>query len=112
MKLKLPLRLLPFPLFPLAALTFLALPGSAEPVPLNTGVAAQSSQLGGFAAGNALDDAVNFTHTLSSDANPTWQVLLPETYRFGILEIFKIQDFKILKGFKISRFQDFKVSKS
>jgi hypothetical protein len=56
-----------------------------------TGIAAQSSQLGGFAASNALDEVVNFTHTLSSDANPTWQVLLPELHTFKTVEIFNRQ---------------------
>lgn len=63
-------------------------PVQGNEIPLITGIAAQSSQLGGFAAANALDDVVNFTHTLNSDANPTWQVLLPESYTFGIVEIF------------------------
>ncbi|MEN8681031.1 MAG: hypothetical protein ABF391_13380 [Akkermansiaceae bacterium] len=85
---KRPFRALSFPLSPLAALALLSLPGFADPIPLSTGIAAQSSQLGGFAASNGLDEAVNFTHTLSNDTNPTWQVLLPETYSFGIIEVF------------------------
>jgi len=65
-----------------------SIPLAGDEIPLFAGIAAQSSQLGGFAATNALDDVVNFTHTLSSDANPTWQVLLPEAYSFGIVELF------------------------
>ena len=60
----------------------------AAPIPVSSGTAAQSSQLGGFAASNALDGVVNFTHTLSSDSNPTWQVLLPQSYSFGEIEAF------------------------
>ena len=65
-----------------------SIPVAGNEIPLFTGIPAQSSQLGGFAAANALDDVINFTHTLNSDANPTWQVLLPETYSFGVVEIF------------------------
>lgn len=65
-----------------------SVPNFGEQIPLITGIAAQSSQLGGFAAENALDDVENFTHTLSSDLNPTWQVLLPESYSFGVIEVF------------------------
>lgn len=65
-----------------------SIPIAGNEIPLFTGIPAQSSQLGGFVAENALDDIVNFTHTLNSDTNPTWQVLLPETYSFGIVEIF------------------------
>jgi len=72
----------------LITLASITAPAAADPIPLDTGIPAQSSQLGGLAAGNALDDSVNFTHTLNSDANPTWQVLLPETYSFGIVEVF------------------------
>jgi len=76
------------PILPLAAFTIFALPSSAELIPLDTGTPAQSSQVGGFAAGNALDDVSNFTHTQGTDDNPTWQVLLPETYAFGVIEAF------------------------
>ncbi|MBT44417.1 MAG: hypothetical protein CL922_03085 [Deltaproteobacteria bacterium] len=61
---------------------------AADPIPLGSGTAAQSSQLGGFDAGRALDEIANFTHTLSSDQASTWQVLLPEIYTFETVEIF------------------------
>ena len=57
-------------------------------MPLSTGTAAQSSQLSGFDAGRALDSTVNFTHTNGSDPNSTWQVLLPQSYSFGVIEVF------------------------
>ena len=57
-------------------------------VDVAAGTAAQSSQLGGFVAENALDDQVNFTHTLAGDENPTWQVLLPESYAFDTVTIY------------------------
>ena len=60
---------------------------AADPIPLGSGTAAQSSQLGGFDAGRALDANVNFTHTTSGDQNPTWQVLLPNARAFGVIEI-------------------------
>ncbi len=72
----------------LAALTFLTGRADAAPIPLETGTAAQSTQLGGFAAGNALDAVVNFTHTQGTDPNPTWQVLLPDIYGFGEIVAF------------------------
>ena len=87
MKSKLPFALNSLPLA-LIALTLLKMPAVAAPVPLDTGIPAQSTQLGGFAAGNALDATVNFTHTLNTDQNPTWQVLLPEAYAFGEIEAF------------------------
>ena len=65
-----------------------SVPEIGTSIPLETGIVAQSSQLGGFGPGNALDDVVNFTATSGSDANPTWQVLLPEAFSFGIVEIF------------------------
>ncbi len=61
---------------------------SADSIPLNSGTAAQSSQLGGFGANNALDSTVNFTHTRNSDSNATWQVLLPDSFSFGEIEVF------------------------
>jgi hypothetical protein len=60
----------------------------ASPIDLSAGTAAQSTQLGGFVPENALDDVVNFTHTDASDENPTWQVLLPESYAFDSVTIF------------------------
>jgi len=69
----------------LASFTFAA---NAAVIDLSTGAAAQSSQLGGFAATNATDALVNFTHTLNSDTNPTWQVLLGDTYTFDTVEAF------------------------
>ena len=60
----------------------------AEPIPLDEGIAAQSSQLGGFDPDRALDDAVNFTHTQAGQGLPaTWQVLLPEPYTFESVTI-------------------------
>jgi hypothetical protein len=55
-------------------------------IDLAGGTAAQSSQLSGFAASNATDAVINFTHTLNSDPNPTWQVLLGESYAFDSVE--------------------------
>jgi hypothetical protein len=57
-------------------------------IDLTTGTAAQSSQLGGFVPENALDDVVNFTHTMAGDENPTWQVLLPASYSFDDVTVF------------------------
>lgn len=57
--------------------------GWADPIPLNTGTAAQSSTLSSFTANLALDTVNNFTHTTSSDNDATWQVLLPEYYSFN-----------------------------
>jgi hypothetical protein len=71
-----------------SCLAFLAASAPAAVINLSVGTAAQSTQLGGFGAGNALDTTVNFTHTLSSDANPTWQVLLPTTWSFDSVEAF------------------------
>jgi len=71
-----------------AVLILSGLAVSAAPIPLNTGIAAQSTQAGANDAGRALDDLVNFTHTTSGDANPTWQVLMPEDYSFGVIEAF------------------------
>jgi hypothetical protein len=60
----------------------------AEPIPLDEGISAQSSQLGGFDAGRALDESVNFTHTQAGVGLPaTWQVLLPESYTFESVTI-------------------------
>jgi hypothetical protein len=48
----------------------------------------QSSQLGGFAAGSAVNGNMgDFTHTLSSDANPSW------TVDFG--EVMKLESFSL-----------------
>lgn len=74
-------------------LGFIALLGSgiltqAAPIPLADGTAAQSTQVGAFAADRALDDVINFTHTQGTDANPTWQVLLPDEYAFNVIEAF------------------------
>ena len=60
----------------------------AAVIDLAAGTATQSTQLGGFAATNATDAVVNFTHTLNSDTNPTWQVLLGESYAFDAIEAF------------------------
>ena len=92
-----------------SAATFLALQSSsnAAVIDLSTGsTAAQSTQLGGFAATNALDDVVNFTHTLSSDTNPTWQVLLPESQTFGLVEAFNREASDGILGCCPSRFRD------
>jgi len=60
---------------------------SAEPINLSVGAAAQSSTLSTFEASLALDGVTNFTHTVSSDTNPTWQVLLPEPRSFETVTI-------------------------
>ena len=57
-------------------------------IDLSLGVAAQSTQLEGFVAENALDDVANFTHTLAEDENPVWQVLLPAYYIFDDITVF------------------------
>lgn len=80
------LGVLPAAVFSLLAAS--VLPSPADPVPLDTGIAAQSSQLGGYGPENALDDVVNFTHTSGGDPNPTWQVLLDQSYGFGVIEAF------------------------
>jgi len=73
-----------------ASVTLLAfqLTSNAAVINLADGTAAQSSQLGGFGAGNAIDSTVNFTHTLNSDTNPTWQVLLADFAAFDVVEAF------------------------
>ncbi len=79
------------PIFPMAcAANLLCLQfATAAVIDLSSGsTAGQSSQLGGFAASNALDTTINFTHTLSNDPNPTWQVLLPDSYSFTSIEAF------------------------
>jgi hypothetical protein len=81
---------------PLPILTFAAAVGlivftssaEAASIDLSAGTAAQSSQLGGFVATNATDAVINFTHTLNSDPNPTWQVLLGDSYAFNSVEAF------------------------
>ena len=55
----------------------------ADPIPLSTGTAAQSTTNGTFVAARALDGVNNFTHTTSGDNNATWQVLMPTNYGFG-----------------------------
>ena len=60
----------------------------AAVIDLAAGTATQSSQLGGFAATNATDAVVNFTHTSNADLNPTWQVLLGDSYAFDAIEAF------------------------
>ena len=55
---------------------------SAAPIDLSNGTAAQSSTLSNFVASNALDGVENFTHTVSTDNDPTWQVLLPASKTF------------------------------
>jgi hypothetical protein len=57
-------------------------------IDVSAGTAAQSSQLGGFVPENALDDVVNFTHTEAGDANPTWQVLLSDSYAFDSVTVY------------------------
>jgi len=52
------------------------------PIDLSTGTTAQSTQLDNFVASNAIDGVNNFTHTLSDDPDPTWQVLLPTARTF------------------------------
>ena len=86
-----------------------SVPNFGTLIPLSSGTAAQSSQLGGFAAENALDEVANFTHTLNSDTNPTWQILLPETYSFGLVEIFNRQASGGTLGCCPSRFRDITV---
>lgn len=52
------------------------------------GVASQSSTNGGFAASLALDGNLgNFTHTLGTDFNPTWQVNLGGTFELDNIVI-------------------------
>lgn len=69
----------------------LQLSAGAAVIDLASGTAAQSSQLSGFAATNALDAVVNFTHTTSADPNPTWQVLLGASYAFDSVEAWNRQ---------------------
>jgi len=92
----------------LASATLLSLQSAANAavIDLSVGTAAQSSQLGGFSAGNALDDTVNFTHTANSDLNPTWQVLLPESQSFDSVEAFNRQASDGIIGCCPSRFRD------
>ncbi len=63
-------------------------PVAGPAIDVSTGTAAQSSQLGDFVAGNALDDVANFTHTLAGDENPTWQVELSDSYAFDSITVF------------------------
>ncbi|MGJ8643183.1 MAG: lamin tail domain-containing protein [Luteolibacter sp.] len=58
------------------------LPTSAEPIDLSGGTAAQSTTLESFTADLAIDGVSNFTHTLGTDTDPTWQVLLPSARKF------------------------------
>ena len=90
----------------LAVSALISSAAQADPIPLDTGTAAQSTQLGAFAATNALDDVVNFTHTLNSDPNPTWQVLLPESYSIGVIEAFNRDASDGTIGCCPSRFRD------
>ena len=73
-----------------AAFGLISFPSSARAaaIDLSAGAATQSSQLGGFVASNATDAVINFTHTLNSDSNPTWQVLLGDSYAFNSVEAF------------------------
>lgn len=61
---------------------------SAPAIDLSIGTAAQSSQLGGFVPENALDDVANFTHTEAGDENPTWQVLMEDSYAFDSVTVY------------------------
>ncbi|MEO1844081.1 MAG: hypothetical protein ABGZ37_07380 [Akkermansiaceae bacterium] len=54
-----------------SCLAFLAASAPAAVINHSVGTAAQSTQLGRYGAGRALDATVNFTHTLNSDTNPT-----------------------------------------
>lgn len=55
---------------------------------INAMTVSQSSTLGGFAAGSAVNGATNdFTHTIGTDPNPTWTVNFGETMN---LESFNI----------------------
>lgn len=71
-----------------ASIGLISFQSSAEAavIDLASGTAAQSTQLGGFVASNATDATINFTHTLNSDATPTWQVLLGDSYSFDNVE--------------------------
>lgn len=55
----------------------------ADEIDLTVGTAAQSTTLDSFVASLAIDGLSNFTHTLGSDDDPTWQVLLPSERLFG-----------------------------
>ena len=84
----------------------LSISANAAAIDLGSGTAAQSSQLGGFAATNALDNVVNFTHTLNSDTDPRWQVLLGDVYTFDIIEAFNRDSSDGTTGCCPSRFRD------
>ena len=58
-------------------------PLSGTPIDLSVGTAAQSSTLNNFVASLAIDGVSNFTHTIRTDDDPTWQVLLPQDHVFG-----------------------------
>jgi hypothetical protein len=77
------------------ALAFaLAIDASAHAVPINAAIghgttASQSTTNGGFTAALAVDGNIgNFTHTLSGDANPTWQIDLGASNRLDSLTIY------------------------
>lgn len=59
-----------------------SLAANAAVIDLTVGTPAQSSTLSSFTANLALDTVNNFTHTVSSDADATWQVLLPSSFSF------------------------------
>lgn len=60
---------------------------SAEPIDLSGGTAAQSTTLDSFTADLAIDGISNFTHTLGTDDDPTWQVLLAASKKFESVTI-------------------------
>ncbi|GHC47207.1 lamin tail domain-containing protein [Roseibacillus persicicus] len=60
---------------------------NADPIDLTVGTAAQSTTLDSFSADLGIDGQSNFTHTLGTDSDPTWQVLLPASKRFQTITI-------------------------
>ncbi|WP_435895117.1 lamin tail domain-containing protein [Oceaniferula spumae] len=56
---------------------------STEPIDLSVGTAAQSTTLDDYDASHAIDGVSNFTHTIATDDDPTWQVLLPSSKTFN-----------------------------
>ncbi|MEP4078786.1 lamin tail domain-containing protein [Haloferula sp.] len=69
--------------FACSVATFILLGNAvAVPIDLSGGTAAQSTTLSSFDAGRAIDGINNFTHTISDDPDPTWQVALPEDHTF------------------------------
>ncbi|MGJ8643184.1 MAG: lamin tail domain-containing protein [Luteolibacter sp.] len=71
----------------LVALIGVLAPAIAEPIDLSGGTAAQTTTLELFTADLAIDGVSNFTHTLGTDTDPTWQVLLPSARKFQEITI-------------------------